>query len=106
MITLSAAAIEAFQVGGTAIETNDSASAMHPQLDVNLNRITFTVTKGRAIGGLFTPGTHGSNVGVTLDATSGTWSASNGMSGTLTPTEIASIQNFIKNLRNGIETLC
>jgi len=105
MINLSPSAVEVLNVGGTAVETNNAASAMHPVIDVNANRITFNLVKGQFNGSQFSPGLRGSNIGVTLDANAGTWSATNGTSGPLTAAEITAVLNFIKNLRNGIETI-
>lgn len=103
-ITLSASAISVKTVGGIVKETDATDAITSLQLDYQQNILAFTVQGGTLAGQVFTPGSAGDNIQVTMDLVTGRWNASNGTSGTLGGASLTSLLTTLKGLRNTGET--
>lgn len=103
-ITLSASAISVKTVGGIVKETDATDAITSLQLDYQQNNLTFVIQGGTFVGQVFTPGSAGDNVQVTMDLVTGRWNASNGTSGTLGGASLTNLLTTLKGLRNTGET--
>jgi hypothetical protein len=105
-ITLSASAISVKSVGGVSKETNNTDAMTTIQIDFQQNTVVFNVLGGALAGQVFTPGTIGDAIQVSIDLTTGKWNASNNLTGTLSAPALANLLTTLKGLRNTGETFC
>jgi hypothetical protein len=103
-ITLNAAAITALTVGGVTKETDNSDVMINTIINYTNNNVTFNIQGGTVAGQVFTPGSNGDNIQITIDTVLGKWNSSNGMSGTLNAAAILALHNAITTFRNQGET--
>ena len=106
-ITLNASAISTKTVGGVAKETDATDAVSSIQIDFIANTLVFTILGGSLAGQVFTPGTAGDNIQVSVNLTNGLWIASNsatGLPATLSGAALTSINTTLKGLRNTAET--
>lgn len=104
MITLTSAF--AFTVGGIAQETDASAALVNYSVNWQSNLLTCELAFGSFAGGVFTQGTRVNGVQITLNLSTGTWTSSNGFSGTLSGPALAGVNANFKSDRNTIEAFC
>jgi hypothetical protein len=106
-ITLSAGAISTKQVGGVTKETDATDALMTLRVDFQANNLVFTLVGGTLAGQVFTPGTAGDSIEVSIDLVSGRWLASNsatGLPATLSGAALNTLLTTLKSLRNTGET--
>ena len=102
-ITLAASQVQIVTVGGVTVETDAQAGAVDLQVRFNGPEIIFTLYPGIVSGQILTVGSRPS-IQVTINATTGFWQSSNGLSGTLGAAALTNIQNTIRGWRNSMET--
>lgn len=106
-ITLNAAGVSIKQVGGVTKETDATDALMTIQIDFQANNLVFTLMGGTLVGQVFTPGTAGDSIQVSIDLVSGRWLASNtvtGLPATLSGAALNGLLTTLKGLRNTGET--
>ena len=95
--------------GASVIETDPQAAVMTMSADFQITTPSFNATlkAGNVSGVSLNPGSvtaASGNITIGVDLTSGRWSASNGVSGTLSGAALTSLTNSLKTLRNTVET--
>ena|ERR1700733_12028130 len=103
-ITLNAAAVTTLTVGGVTKETDNADALIGVVIDYKNNNVTFTIQGGSVAGQVFTPGSNGDNIQITIDMVLGKWNSSNGLSGTLSGAALTALHNSITTFRNQGET--
>ncbi len=101
-ITLTTGVLVA--INGVTVE-NDLAGAVRGMvIDYLSNTVIFDLIQGNVAGANFSRGTYGSSVNVTVNMTTGAWTSSNGLSGTLAGAAFTNAVSQLKGLRNLMET--
>jgi uncharacterized membrane protein YfbV (UPF0208 family) len=91
------------QVNGVTLENNTTGADMSFDIDFFANVATFTLRTGVLQSGNLNPGVYGDTVTVSLNMVTGAYQSSNGVSGTISGTQLQQFQTMMKNLRNGNE---
>lgn len=100
-ITLTNAATINLNGATAESDANAAATAMNVTFPT---AITITFAYGTTSGQNFTPGTKIATVDVTINLVTGAWSATNGVSGTLSPGALTSFKSTVTGWRNSTET--
>lgn len=105
-VALPSSSVETHTVGGSVVATIDAAAISNGTIDFLGNVITVMFTVGTPAGNAFAP-SHLINkqFQLMIDTSTGNWSTSAGTSGTLTPTQLTSLLNNQRALKNGLEQL-
>ena len=102
MITLTNAL--SYSEGTTVVESDaNNALVQMSQNWQTANQLTVELAYGNMVSGAFVQGQRAHAVRVILDFSSGTWTASNGLSGTLSSTQLSQIQSALRQARNIVE---
>lgn len=102
-MSISLTNVETYTVGASAVETNNVSCAVSPQIDFTSMTITWTMQGGSLSGNTFTYGARSKPISVTVNVNAGTW-VSNGLSGTITPTQQTNLHTQLINMRNNMES--
>lgn len=104
-IQLSAANIETLTLGGTTVETHDTAAVSSSNTDYLGSQIIATFLEGTPPNNSFSALVRGRTRSITVDLNTGNWNTSAGTRGTLSSAALTALQNNQKNLRNGLENI-
>jgi len=91
-------------VNGVTAESDANTAVTYLELLYPFSLRIF-VSYGTTTGQVFAPGTVLPKVIITISLHDGTWSSSNGLSGTLSPAQLSNMQAEALNIRNGLESL-
>lgn len=91
-------------VNGVTVEADVNAAVTYFELSYPSSIKIFT-SYGTTAGQVFTSGTVLPKVVITINLHDGTWSSSNGLSGTLSGAQLTNMQTTALNIRNGLEGL-
>jgi hypothetical protein len=91
------------QVNGATVENNTTGEDMNLDVDYLGNTATFTLKTGTIQAGNLNAGVYGDTVSVTLNLLTGAYQSTNGVSGTITSTQLQQFNTLLKNVRNGNE---
>lgn len=101
-ITLTNAA--SASIGGTTVESDANAAVTYFEMGYPDSLRVF-VSYGNTVGQVFNSGATLPKVVVTINLKDGTWTSSNGLSGTLTGPQLTSAQAIALSIRNSLESL-
>ena len=93
--------------GATVVETDAAAAAMGITMDFQLNNpaLMIRLKTGNVNGSSLVPGSIApTDVEISVDLTSGRWSTTNGMSGTVGAGALAGLVSTLKGFRNSAES--
>lgn len=97
-----------FSVSGSIAESDSQGGVTSYTVDFNNNSVTFNLVLGSVSGQSVIPGpvaaAAGKSVTVTVNMTTGAWTSSNGLSGTLSGAAFTNIVAAFKSIRNQMET--
>lgn len=101
-ITLSNTA--SASINNVTVESDANASVTYFEMSYPDNLKVFT-SFGTTAGQVFTPGAVLPKVITNINLHDGTWTSSNGLSGTLTGPQLTAAQTVALSIRNSLETL-
>ena len=93
--------------GATIVETDAAAAAMDITMDFQLANpaLMINLKTGNVSGNSLVPGNIAADqIQISIDLTSGRWSATNGLSGTVGAGVLTGLVNTLKNFRNSAES--
>lgn len=89
--------------GGVTQETDAAGAATYMEVSWP-NSVRLFFRTGNVAGGVFTPGASiGTTVQVFIDLSTGSWTSTNGLSGTLGGAALTNLQTTVKGWRNASE---
>ena len=104
-IQYAAGNIETFTLGGSTVETHDSAAISTSNTDFLGNQITITFIDGTPATNSFAGFSRSKIRSITIDMVTGKWNTSTGSQGTLSGAQLTALQNNQRSLKNGIENI-
>lgn len=104
-VQYAAGNIETFTLGGSTVETHDSAAISTANTDFLGNQITVVFIDGTPASNSFAGFARSKARSLTIDMVTGKWNSSTGSSGTLSGAQLTALQNNQRNLKNGMENI-